>query len=485
MRAVLAMLCLWLPFHAGAQEIRMLKSLSGVSGHVAGSKFVFDETRERFVYPQDKSLTVYFEWSAPPGLHTITAVWKSPDGRPASIPTDIKIETQTPTLTAYWVFDIRTTDPTGIWTLETRVDGMPAGSHTFELYVPAEPAALAKAPEPQLPTTDEAYRATVPSLVVVHSLDSSGHRLDTGLGFVYAQDRIATAFQSIDGASSILVEFSDGASTRAIGLAGYQRFEDWALIPVPTGARAPLKRSSSGEAQIGERVLAFTLENEKNIVAAVVNVVGRSRSKVLPSIRINPALPAIAAGSPVLDPHGDVFGILGAWDIPGSRIPDPIRAVSPTVWEHQSGNPGAVTPIAAVKPANPTSLDELTKSGVFTPPLERFPSLTYATTTDVGTKRGDLPDRNVTEFPRKLPVFWVVSLWDRREKMKSAVVSVAILDLKNQKRGESDPKKVSLGDTPYRLVNAIPLDTLEPGTYRIELRADGRPVWRTYVRILD
>jgi hypothetical protein len=195
-------------------------------------------------------------------------------------------------------------------------------------------------------------------------------------------------------------------------------------------------------------------------------------------------LPAIAAGSPVLDARGGVFGILGAWDPPGSRIPDPIRAVNPTVWEH-NGSPAAVTPITAVQPASATSFEELTKSGVFTPPLERFPSLMYATTTDVGTKRSDLPDRNVTEFPRTLPVFWVVSLWQRREKLKSAVVSAAIFDLKNQKRGESNPKKVSLGDAPYRLVDAIPLSTLASGSYRVELRIDGKPVWRTFIRILE
>ncbi len=426
---------------------------------------------------------MYFEWAAPPGLHTISAVWKSPDGRPVGIPTDIKIETKEPILTAYWVFDIRANDSAGIWTLETRLDGAPAGSHSFELYVPPESAAVVKTPEPHLPTTDEAYRATVPSLVLVHSLDASDHRLDTGLGFVYAQDRIATAFQSIDGASSILIEFSDRTSTRALGLAGYQKFEDWALIPVPTGARAPLKRSSSAGIEIGQRVLAFTVENEKNIVAAVVDVVGRSGSETLPSVRINPALPAIAAGSPVLDTNGDVFGILGALDTPGLRVPDPIRVLNPTVWKNH-GNPAGVTPIAAVKPASATSLDELTRSGVFTQPLERFPSLTYATTTDVGTKRGDLPDRNVTDFPRNLPVVWVVSLWQRREKVKSAVVSVAVLDLKNQKRGESEPKKVPLGDASYRLVNAIPIDTLEPGSYRVELRVDGKPVWRKFIRIL-
>lgn len=50
-----------------AESPRLIRSLSGPSGRVVGPKFVFDDTRNRFVFPQDKSLTVYFEWEAQPG----------------------------------------------------------------------------------------------------------------------------------------------------------------------------------------------------------------------------------------------------------------------------------------------------------------------------------------------------------------------------------------------------------------------------------
>ena len=83
-----------LPNAAGADAPRRIRSLSGPSGKVVGSKFVFDETRNRFVYPQDKTLTVYFEWEAPQGLHVLTGSWRRPDGRVASISSDVKIETQ-------------------------------------------------------------------------------------------------------------------------------------------------------------------------------------------------------------------------------------------------------------------------------------------------------------------------------------------------------------------------------------------------------
>lgn len=470
----------------GAQEVRFAKSLSGPSGHVSGSRFVFDETRNRFVYPQDKSLIIYFEWSTPAGLHTISAVWKSPDGRPQSIPADIKVETKTPELTAYWTFDISPGDVSGVWTLETRVDGAPGRSHSFELYVPVTaPANPDIAVAPSLPTTDQAYRKTVPSLVIVRSLDEADNYLDSAMGFVYGPDQIATAFEAVDGASRILVEFADGSKTSVEELGTFDRTADWALIPVPTGTRVPLESSSSSSVKVGERVLTFTLENNKTPVAAVVTVTGRDTNGKSGVVQVNPSLPAVSAGAPVLDTHGEVFGILGAWATPGSRIPAAISAQDPAVWRHVNEEV-AVAPIEAIKPGNDhQSLATLAKTGVFTPPIARFPALTYATTTDVDAKRGDLPDRNVSDFPRSVPAGWVVSLWTRREKLKSARVEVAIFDVDNRKQASTAPKKVTFGDPPARVAASLPLSGLSPGTYRLDLLADGVPVWRTFIRILE
>ena len=101
---------------AYAQAPRLVRSLSGPSGRVVGAQFVFDETRNRFVYPQDQSLTVFFEWEAPPGNHVLSASWKQPDGRVVSVSPDVKIETTTTNLTAYWIFTIAATLPSGTWT---------------------------------------------------------------------------------------------------------------------------------------------------------------------------------------------------------------------------------------------------------------------------------------------------------------------------------------------------------------------------------
>jgi hypothetical protein len=478
MTRALALLCLFFASLAPAQEIQLRRSLSGPSGHASGAAFVFDEIRARFVYPQDKSFVVYFEWLAPPGLHTISAVWKPPEGQSSMSP-DVKVDLASGPLSAYWTFTIHEGDSSGVWTLDTRVDGAPGGTHSFELFVPAVPKT--EMFPPRRPTTDELYRTAQSSLATVSSLNAAGDRIDTSLGFIYAQDRVATAFQSIDGASAVSVTFADGSEVRTDSLAGWNRSSDWALIAVPTGSRKALKTSSSAAAKVGEKALAFTLENRKDTVAAVVEITGRTREPV----RFNPALPAVSAGSPVLDADGAVMGIVGAWDTPGYRIPSTVAAASPTVWSANEAV-GAMAPIEIVgSQKEVTALRSLATSGTLTPAMTPFVSLTYATTTDVPNKSADLPDRNISEFSRRNPNLSVVSLWERRSRAKGAQVGIAIYDASNRKRAEGPPKKVSFGDTPTRVMQSLSLAGFEPGAYRVDILADGNVVWRRVVKVID
>jgi hypothetical protein len=472
-----ALLCLFFTSLAPAQDIQFRRSLSGPTGNTSGGTFVFDEIRTRFIYPQDKSFIVYFEWLAPAGLHTISAVWKPPEGQSSMSP-DIKVNLASGLLSAYWTFTIHADDPPGVWTLETRVDGAPGGTHSFELFVPPTPKV--ETLQPRRPTTDELYRTAQGSLVTVSSLNAAtGERIDTSLGFIYAQDRVATAFQSIDGATAVSVTFADGSETRTDFLAGWSRSSDWALIAVPTGTRKAMKTSSSSAAKVGEKALAFTLENQKDTVAAVVEITGRTREPV----RFNPALTAVSAVSPVLDADGAVMGIVGAWDTPGYRIPSTVAAASPTVWI-ANDTVGAMAPIEIVTAQKEvTDLRSLAKSGILTPAMAPFVALIYATTTDSLNKHEGLPDRNINEFSRRNPNLWVVSLWERRSKTKGAQIAMAIYDASNRKRAEVPPKKVSFGDTPTRVTQSLSLAGFEPGAYRVDILADGNVVWRRLVKV--
>jgi len=64
---IVATLVAWSSLAPLTQGPRLVPSLSGPSGKVVGRDFVLDEVRSRFVYPQDRSATIYFRVGVPSG----------------------------------------------------------------------------------------------------------------------------------------------------------------------------------------------------------------------------------------------------------------------------------------------------------------------------------------------------------------------------------------------------------------------------------
>jgi serine/threonine protein kinase len=114
-------------------SFRVVRSMVGPSGRLEGSKFVLNESRNRFIYPVDKSLKVYFEWEARPGKHVLSAVWRQPDGQLGSVSPEVSIVANTKELACYWTYNLHPSMMPGIWVVEIRIDGLPAGSHWFEI----------------------------------------------------------------------------------------------------------------------------------------------------------------------------------------------------------------------------------------------------------------------------------------------------------------------------------------------------------------
>ncbi len=242
-----------------ADTPKLLRSLSGPSGTIVGSHLEIADPRTRFVFPQDKSLTVYFEWEVAPGSHTLSAIWKQPDGKVVSISPDVKMVSAGPSMNCYWIFTLEDGLPNGVWTVEIRMDGQPAGSHYFEIAGMSPPAPPASTPappaEPAPPSLDDIFKSITPSLVWVHKLDSTGRRFDSATGFVLRQNLIATAFQAIDSASSLEIEFNDGRKVPLSEIAACSRTADWAVLKVDTGTRIPLKRGDPAKVAIGQRLI--------------------------------------------------------------------------------------------------------------------------------------------------------------------------------------------------------------------------------------
>jgi hypothetical protein len=137
-------------------------------------------------------------------------------------------------------------------------------------------------------------------------------------------------------------------------------------------------------------------------------------------------------------------------------------------------------------PEKASKLSELVESGVLTAPLADMEGLLYVQTSlDLGAKASDPLPRDVCEFSRRDKQVWVISEWLKRGKVSKGLLSAKVYDEHNRVRITAEPKKTSLESTPTRSGFSFAPSALTAGMYRIELMWDGRPVWRTFIRVVD
>ena len=89
-----------------------------------------------------------------------------------------------------------------------RIDGQPAGSHAFELA----------GVEGDKFTLDRVSKTFGGSMVRVHKLNATGREIDMGSGCVVGANAVATAFQAIDGAAGLDLEFADGRHVKTASI---------------------------------------------------------------------------------------------------------------------------------------------------------------------------------------------------------------------------------------------------------------------------
>ena len=451
-----------------AQTFQLLRSQSGPSGKVVGSKLVIEEVRSRFVYPQDKSFVVYFEWEGPTGDHTLTGYWKNPQGGVAEISPDVHLQTNDKQFGCYWQYTLRPGMPNGVWTLEVRIDGRPAGSHSFEVVSPE--ASRTAAPEAAALTVEQIYRRAMPSLVWVHKLDGGGRRVDTSSGFVFAPKRIATAFQSIDSADRLEIEFADGRRVTTDRIAACSRIQDWALVEAETGSVAPLERGSPVDLKIGERGLTFNVEGERVRTIGGVDISGKQLDPIFgPRISFSPGLVAEVAGSPLLTPTGGVAAVIGGTRTQGARVFGlSLRYSGVTTLRAQTES----VPIGVLeeKPGIESgTLAELLARGTLTIPVTEVQELVYGGTTrnlpaDMRASMG--PDS--TEFSSRDAQVFVYSLWQRKAKLSKGMLGGVVYNVLNRPTIKILPKKMSfVAEAPTRVAASFSPQSLKPGMYRV------------------
>lgn len=474
------LVCLTQGYAARSQAPKLVRAVSGPSGTLKGSEFVLDETRNRFVFPQDRAITVYFEWEHVPGDHVLTATWRQPDGRVASISPDVKMSTTSKELKCYWVLTLAQWSPSGVWTMEVRVDGQPAGSHAFELVgTEAAPARF---------TLDQVSKTYGGSVVSVHKIDANGRQTDSSSGFILAANTIATSFQSIDSAASVQIEFPDGAKVAARGALAVSRQNDWAVLAAETGNRAPIPASTE-PVPIGSQLAAFNVDAGTRLLVPVTVAGIGATAPYGPRIRFGPDVTTGAIGGPLIDENGKLVGIVGGSLTPGIRVGERILTTSPWLWRTRSIGTSAI-PIAALPasiPASPRSLVELSTSGILTPPIAPIPELSLAgTTTEVPKDPFNRIIQDRTEFSiRDGKDAVVYTFWRKVDKVSKGELSATLSSVANEVRGNMPARKLSLSTTETRVVFGWPVTKMTPGYYRIDMLWDGSVVWRTYIHIIE
>jgi len=327
-------------------------------------------------------------------------------------------------------------------------------------------------------------------MVWVYKLDDGGRRADTSLGFVIAPGQVATAFQAIDEATRLEVEFADGRKVGSREIWACSRLQDWALVKVDTGSTPALRRVESGAETNGERYFLFNVAGNGARVIGAANLSGR---RTVPGygdrIQIQPSPTREAAGGPLLTSNGLVAGIVGGSVTPGSRISPLIMSENPELWPPSNAEI-AVTPIAVVPvltSGKSARFDALLDSGVLTPPIAPNSSLISAgLAKSIFKNPNDGEAKQSSEFSHGDKIAWIYTAWQKKSRNGKGEVTAKVYDARNRLLVDLTPQTISLPDAArVRVPFEFALQKLAAGVYRVEILWNDKPAWRAFLTVTD
>jgi S1-C subfamily serine protease len=482
---------------AGVQQFRLVRSVSGSRGEQKGGRFVIEDPRSVFYVPEDAKVIVYFEWDGPAGKHHLEGIWKNPAGKVAVL-SDFDYEAKEKRFAAFWSLPLVESMPTGVWTIETRVDGEAAGAHSFQVVAAPRPADTA-AIRPAL-TPADIYRKASAGSVFVQKLGARGEVTGGGSGFFISRNVVVTAFQVIDGASNLRVVLADGRRIDTNEVLAWNRRQDWALLNVPAGETPVLSRSKPNSWGVGDRCYAMDSPGVGSRTIVEATIAGISQPEGAGErILLSTGISGTAVGSPLLNEYGDVIGVLGGRMVPGF---DPLEAQGLTMEQAFStggglGSVGMATPIHVVseksEEGKTTRLSEMSSSEQFVSPVTARDSVLYGVLARGIERKGRVPQpvEQKYNFSRRDPTFAVFVSWKpiaaRQGKKKTRTFVVArVFDIDNRLRIETKPTKLELNLQAVSYFMAdLPLSTLPAGLYRIDVMLSDETAWRAFFRVSD
>ena len=212
---------------AAEPTFRAVRSVSGSKVVEQGGRYAVEDPRTVFYAPADHQIVVYFTWEGPAGAHHFEGLWKNPDGKVA-MTSDFDYKPEQPRFGGYFKMLLGDTPATGVWTLEARIDGESAGSHTFQITMTPRPDNLPTAPVRRLLSATEIYNHAAAASVLIENINQKGARRTVGTGFFIAPNRLVTAFRSstaLPRCASLL----QGTSVEVSEVVARNRRQDWVI----------------------------------------------------------------------------------------------------------------------------------------------------------------------------------------------------------------------------------------------------------------
>jgi Trypsin-like peptidase domain len=467
---------------------RVLRSVSGTGGREDNGRYLMDDPRSVFVAGKDAKVTVYFEWEGPLGPHHFEGLWKSPEGKIILI-SDFRYEAKTSRYSGYWTMLLSEATPSGEWNLEARIDGEPAGSHSFVI---SGSATAASTSGPRVLSSSELYQKAFESTATVEKIAADGSVVSKSSGFWIGEGRLMTAFSAIDGATSLRVTLRDGSQLVTDQVLAWNRWQDWAALKLEGSAKAWLKPGPKDASSVGDRCV-FLEFVPAGATLADGSITGKnSFAKAGQRLLIASSVTPLSFGGPLLDEYGNYVGILGGSIIPGG---DPIGILSllndpgTTGRATDLGTTGMAVPQGFLPevPANatPVRLAELAARGEFLPPVMKTNSVQAASmgTSSPGNTASLREYKRIFSRRDVKPVVQISWQSVAKEKFTSVV---RIFNTDNKLISESKPRDISMAQGKYMTtIWEIPAAAMPAGVYRFDLVLNGKTAWRDFFRIVD
>jgi S1-C subfamily serine protease len=200
-------------------------------------------------------------------------------------------------------------------TLSDPIGATTAQAATKQSKPSAFGAVLSSANSPDVKMSPpQIVKAGSQAVVTVTGYDQNDQPIASGTGYIYSTaGMIVTTFGAIRGASSVTVDTANGDELNVIALMGYNQNCDVAVLAVLEGNLPALQTGPADIVQEGDAVVAVGLRN-----AVSQGVVGTR--KALGGVDLIQITAQATAGSPVMNDHGKVIGLVTHKRIGGESV---------------------------------------------------------------------------------------------------------------------------------------------------------------------